>query len=245
MSDQNLTKKEVYDLKKAEEVKKYGNLRNQNLLKRSLLWVGVAALVGVSVWGLTKINIPSPEVQSAILLDAVSPSDWANGNKEANVILVEYSDFQCPACRAYYPIVEKLLQEQGDNFKFVYRHFPLPRHANAKGTAYAAEAAGKQGKFWEMHNMIFEHQNEWSGIGVGAANKMFLDYAASLNLDIEQFEKDRQSEEIKDKVEGDYQSGIRAGVNATPTFFLNGKQIQPRNYEDFVNFIKEADASNS
>lgn len=238
MSDQNITKKEAYDLKKAEEAKKYNNLRNRNLLKRSLVWVGVAALIGGSVWGLTKINIPSPEVQSAILLDAVSPNDWVNGGKEAKAILVEYSDFQCPACRAYYPIVEQLIKEQGANFKFVYRHFPLPQHANAKGAAYTAEAAGKQGKFWEMYNMIFEHQAEWASVGANGADKMFLSYATSLNLNIEQFERDRKSDEIKNKVEGDYQSGIRAKVNATPTFFLNGKQIQPRSYEDFVNLIK-------
>ena len=170
-----------------------------------------------------------------MLLDAVSANDWVIGNQEAQTILIEYSDFQCPACGAYYPLVHKLIQEQGANFKFVYRHFPLQQHQNAKPAAYAAEAVGRQGKFREMEDMIFVNQNDWSGSK--KAEEIFREYASSIGLNLEQFDADRESEEAKDKVESDYQSGIRAGVNATPTFFLNGKKIQPRSYEEFVNYI--------
>lgn len=213
-------------------------------IKRGFLWVGVAALLGGSVWILTKINVAPPESQELAAVDSVSSSDWINGNAESKIILIEYSDFQCPACGAYYPLVEKLLQERGENFQFVYRHFPLSQHASAKNAAYAAEAAGSQGEFWEMHNLIFKQQQEWSNISVMGAIKMFLNYAVSLNLNIEQFEKDRKSQEVKEKVEKDYKSGIRAGVNATPTFFLNGKKIQPRNYGEFANFIQQANIAN-
>lgn len=241
MSEENLSKKEAYDLKKEAEAGKYNNLRRSAYLKRGLLWVSVAVLIGGSVWGLTKIDFPATESQgTATLLDAVSSGDWTNGNLESKTVLVEYSDFQCPACGAYYPLVEKLLKEKGNDFKFVYRHFPLPQHIHAKNAAYAAEAAGKQGKFWEMHSLIFEHQREWSNLSVISASKTFLNYAVSLNLNIEQFEKDRKSAEIKDKVEVDYQSGNRAEVNATPTFFLNGEKIQPKNYEDFISLISSS-----
>lgn len=244
MSDQNPTKKEAYDLKKAEEAKRSNNLRRLNLLKRTFLWAGVTALIGGSVWGLAKIA-PTPEnPEDAILAEAASPSDWVKGNAESKIILVEYSDFQCPACGAYYPLLEKLVQEEGDNFQFVYRHFPLPQHTNAKGAAYAAEAAGRQGKFWEMHSMIFESQAQWSNISVKNADKMFGTFAVSLNLDMEQFEKDRKSEEVKNKVEKDYESGVASKVNATPTFFLNGQKIQPRNYGELADSIKQANAAN-
>ncbi|MBI2063796.1 MAG: thioredoxin domain-containing protein [Candidatus Yanofskybacteria bacterium] len=179
----------------------------------------------------------SPQSQSAVLLDAVSSSDWVTGNQESSVILIEYSDFQCPACGAYYPLVNKLIKEQGENFKFVYRHFPLQQHPNAKPAAYAAEAAGKQGKFWEMEAMIFENQNNWSGSK--NADDIFRGYAGSLGLNLEQFDADRKSEEAKNKVDADSQSGVRAGVNATPTFFLNGKKIQPRGYDEFVEMVSK------
>ncbi|MBI2669547.1 MAG: thioredoxin domain-containing protein [Candidatus Yanofskybacteria bacterium] len=245
MFEEDLTKKEKYQLKKDEKNREFEQVKKQKTVKRFLLWGLVIVVIGGSIWGLSRIAGHSPQTQTAVLLDAISTNDWVTGNQEAQTTLIEYSDFQCPACGAYYPLVHKLIQEQGKNFKFVYRHFPLKQHSNAEPAAYAVEAAGKQGKFWEMEAMIFEHQNDWSASN--SADEIFRGYASALGLNLELFDADRESGEVKDKVKSDYQSGVRAGVNATPTFFLNGKKIQPRNYEEFADFIKQVqtDGSNS
>lgn len=242
MTEENLTKKELYDLQKEEKNKQDQSLQNKKSLKRVFLWAVVLVVVGGSVWGLSRlaINSQGPQNQGNVVLDAISEGDWVTGNKESKVILIEYADFQCPACGAYYPLIKELIKEQGANFKLVYRHFPLQQHQNAKPAAYSAEAAGKQGKFWEMESMIFERQRDWSESR--NVDDIFLGYAKSLGLNAEQFKKDRESKEIKDNVEADYNGGIKAGVNATPTFFLNGKRIQPQNYEEFVKFINEANS---
>jgi protein-disulfide isomerase len=178
--------------------------------------------------------------QSTSSVNVVSSSDWMKGNKEAKTVLIEFSDFQCPACGAYYQVVKQLNQEFKDKIQFVYRHFPLRQiHANADLAARSAEAAGKQNKFWEMHDMLFENQNKWSG--EKNTKDIFIEYARSLNLDIEKFKNDLDSKEVKAKVENDYQDGVRFGVNATPTFFLNDTKLQnPRSYEEFKTLLEEA-----
>lgn len=232
--------KEQYQFEKEERAKELSKKQEIKTAKRFLLWGLTVAAIGGSVWGLSFATGHSPQTQTTVLLDAVSASDWATGNQEAQTILIEYSDFQCPACAAYYPLVNQLIKEHANKFKFVYRHFPLKQHSNAKPAAYAAEAAGRQGKFWEMEAMIFERQNDWSLSK--NANEIFRGYAETLDLDLERFDADRELDGVNNKVESDFQSGIRAGVNATPTFFLNGKKIQPRSYEEFVKFINDTNS---
>lgn len=178
--------------------------------------------------------------QSTSSVNIISSSDRVLGNKDAKVTLVEYSDFQCPACGAYYPIVKQLNLEFAGRIQFVYRHFPLTQiHANANLAALSAEAAGKQNKFWEMHDIIFENQSKWSG--EKNAKDLFVEYAQKLNLDVEKFKNDLDSDEVQEKAANDYQSGIRLGVNATPTFFLNGTKLQnPVSYEIFKKLLEEA-----
>lgn len=178
--------------------------------------------------------------QSTSSANIISSSDRVLGNKDVKVTLVEYSDFQCPACGAYYPIVKQLNLELAGRIQFVYRHFPLTQiHANANLAALSAEAAGKQNKFWEMHDIIFENQSKWSG--EKNAKDLFVEYAQKLNLDVEKFKNDLDSDEVQEKVANDYQSGIRLGVNATPTFFLNGTKLQnPASYEIFKKLLEEA-----
>ena len=237
-TEQNPSSKELYELKKQEKEAKNKTVKNSKVLKRTLFWLIVFGAIGGSVWGLAKIAKQTPGGQQAVILDAVSTGDWTKGNADSKVTLIEYSDFQCPACGAYYPLLKQLIQEEGEKFNFVYRHFPLPQHGNAKNAGYAAEAAGKQGKFWEMHNMIFEGQRVWSESK--KAKEIFADYAKTLELNMEQFEKNRDSQATKEKVENDYNGGQKAGVNATPTFFLNGKRIQPANYENFKSLLNQA-----
>lgn len=236
--NEELTPKEAYDLKKEEERKVADKSQKRKQNTKFIKWFLILVLLGGSVWGLTKLSGGPSDDQGAILADAVSASDWTKGNKESKVLLVEYSDLQCPACRAYYPMVKQLINENGKDFQFAYRHFPLGQHKNAKKAAYAMEAAGRQGKLWEMHDMIFDGQDAWAQ--AGDAENIFAKYAESLGLNMEKFNQDRNSKEVKDKVEKDYNSGVRSRVNSTPTFFLNGKKIQPRSYDEFVNLIKQA-----
>lgn len=168
---------------------------------------------------------------------AVFQSDRIKGDKNSKTVFVEYSDFQCPACDAYYPIVKQLTQEF-KNISIIYRHFPLAQHANARPAAQAAEAAGQQGKFWEMHNLLFDNQNSWSSSK--SAEEIFTAYAQTLKLDIEKFKTDYNSQKTRTKIEADYQSGA-SEIDGTPTFFLNDKKIQnPQNYADFRSIIQQA-----
>ena len=175
----------------------------------------------------------------------ISENDWIEGNPKAEVTLVEYSDFQCPSCGAYFPLLKTLSAEFGGRLRIVYRHFPLEFHAYSGLAAQAAEAAGKQGRFWEMHDLIFRRQQEWSS-RVGGARPLFLGYAREIGLDPARFEADLDSNEVRQAVEADRRSGIRLGLNATPTFFLNGVKIQnPRGYDPFKQRIAKAIADAS
>lgn len=207
--------------------------------KRIIIWVSAVLVVGVvfiAAWQIAKAPPKTPlptRTTDGTLAEPVKPGEWTKGNKDAKVSIVEYSDFQCPACGSYYPIVEKITSEYKDKISFTYRHFPLPQHKNAELTAFAAEAAGKQGKFWEMYSMIFEHQKDWSDVGVPQAEKIVLNYARELKLDMDLFAKDMKSTETRDHVKRDKDVGIRSGVNGTPSFYVNGKKIQnPRGYEE-------------
>ena len=155
----------------------------------------------------------------AKLQPPVSAKDQRTGHPDASIILVEFGDYQCPHCGHAHPLIKKLLAEKGDEILFVFRNFPLQEtHPAAFMAALAAEAAGKQGKFWPMHDLIFENQANLNA-------HLFLDLAEKLELDLRQFGTDWKSPETVKKVEADFESGIRSGVNGTPTFFLNGERL--------------------
>ena len=148
----------------------------------------------------------------------VGESDHSQGNSQAPLILLEYGDYECPYCGEAYSKVKRVQRELGDNLRFVFRNFPLSQiHPHALSAALAAEAAALQGKFWEMHDMLFENQR-----GLSDANLMA--YANALELDFAKFTADMQSDEVQQRVQGDFMSGVRSGVNGTPTFFINGRR---------------------
>lgn len=153
------------------------------------------------------------------LKPTVSNADHAQGNMDADLVIVEYGDYQCPYCGAAYPILKKLMSQFGDQIKFVFRNFPLSEmHQYARAAALAAEAAGLQGKFWEMHDAIYENQR--------ALNEMLLmKLAEKLKLNIPQFEEDIKSSKLAEKVDADFESGVMSGVNGTPSFYVNGKKF--------------------
>jgi protein-disulfide isomerase len=163
------------------------------------------------------------------LKPAVNSNDHIQGKNTAPLELVEYGDYQCPHCGHAYPIIKKLQQSLGANLKFVFRNFPLSEiHPDAFNAAVAAEAAGLQQKFWEMHDIIFENQQE---LGL---ESLFL-YAKTIGLNIERFKNDIQKNTLTSKVEQDFESGVRSGVNGTPSFFINGKKYNGDWEEDVFN----------
>ena len=208
--------------------------------RRSLFVFGGVALAAIAVVaGLIALQATRAADEKIPPRVAVG-DDRVLGDENAPVPVVEYADFQCPACAAYYPFVKQLGQEF-KNLSIVFRHFPLSQHANAREAAQAAEAAGKQGKFWEMHNLLFDNQDIWSQSSFAA--ETFNTYAQTLGLDMEKFKADFNSSETKTKIEADYQSGV-SEIDGTPTFFLNDKKIQnPQNYDEFRNIILQAGGS--
>ena len=211
---------------------------------KTILWSIITFVIIGSIFGIIKLASKSQTAGSgsnnaAITISAINDNENIKGDKEAKATLIEYSDFQCPACGSYYPILKKVSEDMEAQVRFAYRHFPLPQHKNAKLAATVAEAAGKQGKFWEMHDLIFQNQSDWSEEKNAAV--IFAQYAQDLQLDLAKFQTDIASEEIKAKIENDYKSGVKAGVNSTPSFFLNGKKLDnPRNYDEFKNAIEQA-----
>ena len=142
------------------------------------------------------------------------------GDPNAPVKIVEFADFQCPACGVAHPIVKSIIEKNQDKIYFVYRHYPLSSHRNAKLAAQASEAAQVQGKFWQMYDMIFENQKEWSDSS--NAKEIFESYAQKLGLDVNKFKED--FDKTKSVIEQDYADGNQVGVDSTPTFFINGEK---------------------
>jgi protein-disulfide isomerase len=165
------------------------------------------------------------------------------GKQNAKVTLIEYSDFQCTACLAYYPVVEQTIQKYKDQISFEYRHYPLTAiHGNAYAAARASEAAGKQGKFWEMYRVLFERQSDWAESS--KAQTTFEGYARRLGLDSAQFKTDFASSETNSTISASIAEFNKRGLTkSTPTFLLNGKKVEPRSAEDFSKLIDKALAS--
>lgn len=162
-----------------------------------------------------------------------SDSDVAN-----KVTIVEYSDYQCPACAYFHPMVDKLKQNFGDSVEVQLRYFPLNSHQYAALAARAAEAAKKQGKFYEMHSLLFENQQEWSQSG--NATTSIINYAREIGLDMDQFSDDLNSGETQKVVMEQKQEGADRGVNSTPTFYIEGEEVDPmpRTYEEFAELVR-------
>lgn len=232
-----VTIKQQRDLKQEMKEQRRRDAARQEKTKTVITW----SIVGLVVVGIVALIIVSGggSPTSATLSPVVS-SDHIRGPVDAKVTIVEYSDFQCPACGAYYPMVKGLESKFGEKIAIVYRNFPLTSlHQYAQLAAQAAEAANLQGKYWEMHDLLFERQDVWSkGSDV---KKTFTEYAKELNLNTDQFSKDLNSSVAKDRVGVDVTSGNAIGINATPTFFLNGKKLtNPATQEAFDKLVTDA-----
>jgi protein-disulfide isomerase len=146
----------------------------------------------------------------------ISQRDHILGGENASVTLLEYGDYECPYCGEAYSVVNRIIREMGNDLRFVFRNFPLTEsHPHALHAAMAAESAALQGKFWDMHHILYEHQERLD-------DEDLLSYAEQLGLDALQFTRDFGSRPIEQRVREDFMSGVRSGVNGTPTFFING-----------------------
>lgn len=188
-----------------------------------LLGIGLATLV-ILIGGIFFMSATQGEPTKPVDAKTLVRADaHTKGPKEAKVTLVEFADFQCPACKAAQPIVTRTMQKYGDKVQFVFRHFPLPMHKHARIAAQAAEAAGDQGKFFEMYDMLFQGQADWE-----TSDKpmdTFVVYAEKLELDTEKFKKTVEENAHNEKIQSDVNEGNSIGVNSTPTFFLNGEKL--------------------
>lgn len=211
------------------------------LFKRLSRIATVLAAIVLFVAGMAWIgNVQDHANDPQALAVAVNDQDWSVGGANAPVTIVEYSDFQCPACGAYYPVIKQLSAAFGDQLKIVYRNFPLTQiHPNAQLAAQAAEAAGIQGKFFEMHDMLFENQQTWSGLA--DPTEAFVTYATTMQLNVDQFRSDLTSSAVRNAIAEDYRGGANANVKSTPSFFLNGELIDnPQGLQPFTALITEA-----
>lgn len=195
-----------------------------------------AVVVGLGlVFFLTKEKSPNPSGNNSTQV-----SDHVFGNSKSGITLVEYADFQCPFCAQRFPVVNQIRETYKDKMAFQFRSFPLPQHKNALAAHRAAEAADKQGKFWEMHDLIYENQTAWSE--VTDVYPIFESFASGLELNTSKFKTDFGSAEINDIINADKKAGVDLSVDSTPTFFLNGKNIGsgPTAFQDFAKLIDDA-----
>jgi protein-disulfide isomerase len=168
----------------------------------------------------------------------VNATDHVRGNMASNITLVEFGDFQCPACGAWETVVEDVVKKYENDIKFVFKNYPLTQiHKNALLAAKSAEAAGLQGKYWEMHDLIYSKQDEWSESNT--AKDLFISYAENIGLNINTFKNDLNNPSIEQNILGEYTEGTNLGVLGTPTFFLNGQILDNmKSFSDLDDIIQ-------
>ena len=164
-----------------------------------------------------------------------SEADHYTGNFKSPAQLMEFGDFQCPHCGAAHPMLNEIKKRYGSRLVFIFRHFPLSEsHPYAQLAAVASEAADRQGKFWEMHDLIFENQ-------AGLNKEKLIGLAKVLQLDMVIFQEDLEDPELFEKVESDFESGIISGVNGTPSFYVNGDKYNgPYNFQSLSHTLDQA-----
>ena len=180
--------------------------------------------------------LPTPNPTEAVslsLFKPVSDADWILGDKNAPITFLEYSDFECPYCAPFAPILKQLQQDYPQDVRVVFRHFPLESHQNAPLAAQAAEAAGLQGKFWEMHDALFTSQGAWAGLDAAAFETWLNQEASTLSLDTQKFSADLKSAALVTKIADARQEGLKIGIPGTPFVLIDGKIWQgPRDIDN-------------
>jgi protein-disulfide isomerase len=219
-------------------------------MKRILPFLIILAVLGValaSIWYLTRpvttstngpttpspvssgsqapASQPSPPSQPQTAKTGVPGAEPAQTKGPANAPaqIEEFGDYQCPPCGMFNPILEQMKEEFGDKLRVTFRHFPLPNHQHALRAASATEAAGLQGKFWEMHDLIYRHQADWKDLF--DVRPVFDSYALQIGLDVARFNRDLGSSQVQQRIVADSRRGQSLGVSGTPSVFLNGREV--------------------
>lgn len=209
------------------------------------VWIIFASVCVLLLAGLVALSLSNRIDVSKVDVNAIQPAseqsggiaDHVFGNADSPVILIEYGDFQCPGCSSVFPTVEKITKKYEKQLGFVFRNFPLTSiHPNAKVAAAAAESAGKQGKFWEMYRQLYETQRNWEALSTNERTDFFVSLAEDLQLDTAAFTASLSDSTINQKINFDIAVGKKAGVDATPTFFLNGERIDQTIWQDEAAF---------
>ena len=204
-------------------------------MKRYLPFIIIAAVAaltvgaGVMLYRAKQRAIPTASTTSKPVDKTISETAdtfegkaaHVRGAPDAPVTLEVFGDFQCPSCATVSGVISKLEQEYGPRLRVVFRHFPLAMHPHAMDAALAAEAAGLQGRFWEMHDMLYQYQPVWSQ--ASDPRRLFEAYAGSLGLDVERFKEDSSSDEVRTRIITEGEDGVSRGVKNTPTLFVNGQ----------------------
>lgn len=221
------------------------------MFKDKGLIIGIVAtiiLIAGGVFLMTRNNTTSQTSENVVSSEILVPAnsnvtggifdeEYLPATFSAKVTLVEFGDYECPACIDYHPMVKQLLSDFSGKFNYVFRNYPLDYHKNALAASYAVESAGLQGKYWQMHDRVYESTTQW--VSSTDAKSIFITFAEELGLDVEKFKTDIDSSTVKDKVQGDTNDGNLIKLNATPTFYLNGAKIErlSGSYEDLRNLI--------
>jgi protein-disulfide isomerase len=199
--------------------------------------VAAAAIGGGTIFYRAKLAANPPLKISKEATDA-KQTGHVLGPADAPITLEEFGDFQCPPCGKLSEPINQLQKQY--NLRIIFREFPLPMHAHAREAAYAAEAAGLQGRFWQMHDLLFREQPVWSNSP--DARTLFNAYAGMLQLDLDRFKRDMDSSDVIQQVETDQQRGAQIGVRTTPTIFLNNQAVPPEQLkpENFTGYVETA-----
>lgn len=204
-------------------------------------WIIFVAVVVLLLGGLVylsgKDKVDVSSINTATIQTANEQSgnigDHVFGNKDSKVIFTEYGDFQCPGCGGMYPTIKELTEKYENQMAFVFRNFPITSiHPNARVAAAAAEAAGLQGKYWEMHGKLYENQSSWQNLSTNERTAFLTNYAKELGLNTETFATDFASKSVNAKISFDQALARKDKVSSTPSFYINGKAIDQSTWGD-------------
>src|SRR5436305_7226353 len=200
-------------------------------MKRYLPFVIVAAVALVTLgseamlYRAKRPHVLSMPENRSLGVNSGTESMHIRGNPDAPATLEEFADFQCPPCSNFAGFAEELLKQYDSRLRIVFRNFPLPGHEHAREAALAAEAAGLQGRFWEMHDVLYREQAVWTK--APNVRELFDSYAGTIGLNVDQFRKDMESEKVKARVDSDEERGHSFGIERTPTIFINNRSLGP------------------
>ena len=217
-----------------------------NKIKWIILLILIGGFIGLAIFSNnSKLNVNNIDANTIQIAsdDNGNIGDHIYGNADAKVTLIEYGDFQCSGCGYQHPRTKAIIEKYAKQIRFVFRNYPLASgHPNAKAAAAAVEAAGLQGKYWEMQNKIYESQSDWGSLDGTERTDTFAAFAKGLDINTSQFKSDMASAEVSSKIAFDYALGVKVKVSETPSFYLNGTKIDSGIWGDSVKFTAEIDA---